>query len=198
MIKNFLKTALRNLKRNKGYSVINIGGLAIGITVALLIGLWVYDEASYNHSVKNYQHIGQVSRLYTEPLNHETNNSVYLQQPMARVLRNSYGYLFKHVILAQGERDFDLKIGNNTVTKKGQFIENGIIDMFSLKMIRGDKESLDDQKSIILSESTAKAIFGKEDPINKQIRLNNYYDTKVTGVYEDYNVFPNLHQPPPK
>jgi putative ABC transport system permease protein len=130
MIKNFLKTALRNLKRNKGYSVINIGGLAIGIAVALLIGLWVYDEAGYNHSIKNYQHIGQVSRLYTEPLSHETNNSVYLQQPMARVLRNSYGYLFKHVILAQGERDFDLKIGDHTVTKKGQFIETGIIDMF--------------------------------------------------------------------
>ena len=185
MIRNYFVTAWRNLKRNKGYSAINIGGLAIGITVALLISLWVYDEASYNHSFKNYQHIAQVSRLYTEPLSHETNNSVYLPQPMVKVLRNSYGHLFKHVVLAQSERDFDLKIGNSTVTKKGQFIENGIIDMFSLKMIRGNKESLYDQKSIIISESAARALFGNEDPINKQIRLNNYYDTKVTGVYED-------------
>ena len=185
MIKNYILIAWRNLKRNKGYSAINIGGLAVGITVVLLISLWVHDEVSYNHSFKNYLHIAQVSRLYTEPLSHETNNSVYLQQPMAKVLKNSYGYLFKHVILAQGERDFDLKIGNNTVTKKGQFIEKGIIDMFSLKMIRGSKESLNDQKSIIISESTANALFGNEDPINRQIRLNNYYDTKVTGVYED-------------
>jgi putative ABC transport system permease protein len=185
MIRNYFVIAWRNLKRNKGYSAINIGGLAIGLTVALLIGFWVHDEVTYNHSFKNYQHIAQVSRLYTEPLSHVTNNSVYLQQPMAKVLRNNYGHLFKHVILAQGERDFDLKIGNNTVTKKGQFIENGIIDMFSLKMIRGNKESLNDQKSIIISESTARALFGNADPINKQIRLNNFYDTKVTGVFED-------------
>jgi putative ABC transport system permease protein len=185
MIKNYFKIAWRNLTRNKGYSVINIGGLAVGIAVAMLIGLWVYDEVGYNHSFKNFQHIAQVSRIYTEPLNRETNNSVYLPQPMAKVLRNNYGHLFKHVIKTQGERDFDLKIGNNTVTKKGEFIENGIIDMFSLKMLRGGKESLNDQQSIIISESTAKALFGSVNPINQQIKLNDYFDTKVTGVYED-------------
>ena len=104
---------------------------------------------------------------------------------MANVLRNKYGHLFKHVVKTQSERDFDLKIGNNTFTKKGEFIENGVIDMFSLKMLRGNKESLNDQQSIIISESTAKALFGNENPINQQIKLNNYYNTKVTGVYED-------------
>ena len=122
MIRNYIVIAWRNLIRNKGYSAINIGGLAVGITVAFLIGLWVYDEVSYNHSFKNYQHIAQVNRRYTEPLNHVTNSSAYLPQPMAKVLRNSYGHLFKHVIITQGKRDFDLKIGNNIVTKKGQFI----------------------------------------------------------------------------
>ena len=161
-----------------------LAGLAVGIAVALLIGLWVYDELSYNLSFKNYSHIAQVSRLYTEPLNQQTNNTVYLPQPMAAVLRNNYGHLFKHVVKTQGERDFDLKIGNNTVTKKGEFTENGVIDMFSLKMLRGSKESLNDQKSIIISESAAKALFGNINPINQPIKLNNYYDTKVTGVYE--------------
>jgi putative ABC transport system permease protein len=185
MIRSYIVIAWRNLIRNKVYSAINIGGLAIGIAVALLIGLWVFDEVSYNHSFKNYQHIAQVSRRYTEPLSHETNSSAYLPQPMAKVLRNSYGHLFKHVIITQTERDFDLKIGNNIVTKKGQFIENGIIDMFSLKMLKGSEESLNDQQSIIISESTAKALFGTGNPINQQIKLNNYYNTKVTGVYED-------------
>ena len=177
--------AWRNLKRNKGYSAINIGGLAVGITVALLICLWVYDEAGYNHSFKNYPHIAQVSRRYTEPLSHETNNSVYLPQPMVKVLRNNYGHLFKHVVLAQGARDFDLKIGNNTVVKKGQFIENGIIDMFSLKMLKGSSASLNGLQSIIISESAAKSLFGTADPINQQIKLNNFYNTRVTGVYQD-------------
>jgi putative ABC transport system permease protein len=185
MIKNYIKIAWRNLIKNKGYSAINIGGLAVGMAVAILIGLWVYDELSYNLSFKNYDHIAQVSRLYTEPLNQQTNNTVFLPQPMAVVLRNNYGHLFKHVVKTQGERDFDLKIGNKTVTKKGEFIENGVIDMFSLKMLRGSKESLKDQQSIIISESFAKALFGNDNPINQPIKLNNYYDTKVTGVYKD-------------
>ena len=185
MVKNYLKTAWRNLIKNKGYSAINIGGLTIGIAVAILIGLWVWDEISYNHSFENYHHIAQVTRLYTQPLTQQTNNTAYLPQPMANVLRNKYGHLFKHVVKTQSERDFDLKIGNNTFTKKGEFIENGVIDMFSLKMLKGSKESLNDGQSIIISESTAKALFGNDNPINQQIKLNNYYDTKVTGVYED-------------
>ncbi len=185
MLRNYIVIAWRNLKRNKGYSAINIGGLAVGITVALLIGLWVYDELSYNHSFENYPHIAQVSRRYTEPLSRETNNSVYLPQPMVKVLRNNYGHLFKHVVLAQRARDFDLKIGNSTVVKKGQFIETGIIDMFSLKMLEGSAASLNDLQSIIISESTAKALFGETNPINQQIKLNNFYNTKVTGVYQD-------------
>ncbi|HTB23805.1 MAG TPA: hypothetical protein VK711_00480, partial [Puia sp.] len=60
MTKNYFKIAWRNLIKNKGYSAINIGGLAVGIAVALLIGLWVYDELSYNLSFKNYHHIAQV------------------------------------------------------------------------------------------------------------------------------------------
>ena len=154
MLKNHFKIAWRNLIKNKGYSVINIGGLAVGMVVALLIGLWVYDEVSYDHSFQNYQHIAQVSRRYTEPLSHQTNNSVYLPQPMAKVLRNKYGHLFKHVVITRGEQDYNLKIGNNTITQKGQFIENGVIDMFSLKMLKGNNESLSDRQSIIISEWT--------------------------------------------
>ncbi len=60
MIKNYFKTAWRNLVRNKGYSLINIGGLAIGMTVAMLIGLWIYDELSFDTYHKNYDHIAQV------------------------------------------------------------------------------------------------------------------------------------------
>ena len=185
MFKNYFKIAYRNLVKNKGYSVINIGGLAVGITVALLIGLWVYDEVSYNLSFRNYPHIAQVSRRYTEPLTQETKNSVWLPQPMVKVLRNNYSHLFKHAVITRGQQDYNLKIGNNTLTKKGQFIENGIIDMFSLKMLKGNNESLNDHQGMILSESTAKALFGTADPINQVIRVDNRFDAKVTGVYED-------------
>ena len=60
MLKNYLKIIFRNLWKNKGYSAINIGGLAIGMGVAMLIGLWAYDELSFNRYFKNYDRIGQV------------------------------------------------------------------------------------------------------------------------------------------
>ncbi|WP_310587836.1 hypothetical protein [Larkinella punicea] len=60
MIRNYLKIAVRNLVNNKGYSVINIGGLAVGMAIAMLIGLWMHDELSFNTSHKNYNRIAQV------------------------------------------------------------------------------------------------------------------------------------------
>ncbi|MBS1916719.1 MAG: ABC transporter permease [Bacteroidetes bacterium] len=185
MFKNYFKTAWRNLVKNKGYSVINIGGLAVGMAIAMLIGLWVYDEVSYNQSYKNHDRIAEVSRLYTEPLSRETSNSVWLPQPMAKVLRNNYGQLFKHVMLTRGVQDFNIKIGSNNFTKRGEFIEDGVIDMLSLKMLKGNNKSLSEMQNIIISESTAKALFGNDDPINKSIRLNNRFDAKVTGVYKN-------------
>ena len=62
MIQNYLKIAWRNLSRNKMYSLINIGGLSVGMAVAMVIGLWVYDEVSYNRCHENYEHIAQVYR----------------------------------------------------------------------------------------------------------------------------------------
>ena len=67
MIQNYLKSAWRNLLRNKMYGLINIGGLAVGMTVAMVVGLWVYDEVSYNRSHKNYERIAEVYRRSTEP-----------------------------------------------------------------------------------------------------------------------------------
>lgn len=185
MLKNYFKTAWRNIVRNKGYSAINIGGLAVGMAVAMLIGFWVYDEVSFNQSYKNYDRIAQVSRIYTEPLSQQTSNSVWLPQPMVKVLRNNYGYLFKHVTITRGIQEFNIKTGQNTFTKKGQFIEDGVIDMLSLKMLKGNNKSLSGIQNIIISASAAKALFGNDDPINKQIRINNRFDSKVTGVYED-------------
>jgi len=97
MLQNYLKIAWRNLRKNKMYSLINIGGLAVGMAVAMLIGLWVYDEISYNHSFKNYPHIAQVYRRNTEPLEQKTYSNFGLPQPAAKVLTEKYGHLFKHV-----------------------------------------------------------------------------------------------------
>jgi ABC-type antimicrobial peptide transport system permease subunit len=185
MILNYLKVAWRNLTRHKMYSLINIGGLAVGMTVAIVIGLWVYDEVSYNRSHKNYEHIAQVYRRNTDPLELNTSSNSGLPQPVAKVLTEKYGHLFKHVALLWWDSDYTLRVDQNSFIRRGQYIDKEAIDLFSLEMLSGGSESLNDPRAIIISESTAKALFGNNDPINQFVKLNAYHDATVTGVYTD-------------
>ncbi|HAO48517.1 MAG TPA: ABC transporter permease [Runella sp.] len=185
MIRNYFKIAFRNLLKHKGYSFINIFGLATGMAVAMLIGLWVWDELSYNKSYKNYDRIAQVYNHVTEPLDQKQVEGSSQPQPMAKVLREKYGHIFKHVLLVQWEGETTLGVGNENHIRKGQFFENGVIDMFSLKMLKGSKESLNDPQGLIISASTAMSIFGDKDPIGEAIKLDNKFYCKVSGVYED-------------
>jgi len=185
MVQNYLKIAWRNLLRNKMYGLINIGGLAVGMAVAMLIGLWVYDEVSYNRSHKNYERIAEVYRRNTEPLEQKTYSTNGLSRPVSKVLTEKYGHLFKHVSLVWWPTNYNLRVGENNFSKTGQFIDKGVIDMFSLKMLRGTPESLNDPQAIIISESMAKELFGDKDPINQFVKLNTTLDVTVTGIYAD-------------
>ncbi len=185
MIRNYFKTAWRNLVNNKGYSAINIGGLAVGMAVAMLIGLWIWDELSFNKYHKNYDSIGQIWAGGTDPETSKIDGSVSMPFPLGATLKNNYGQNFKHVLMAWWIGDYTLSLNNNKFIKKGEFIEAGAPDMLSLKMLSGTYEALNDPHSIILSKSTAGAIFGKEDPMNKSLKIDNRIDVKVTGVYED-------------
>jgi len=185
MIKNYLKIAWRNLGKNKIYSFINIGGLATGMAVAMLIGLWVYDEVTFNKVHQNYESVAQVRRYYTDPSTHETNGVDNMHYPMAAILRSDYRQYFKHVVMAWWLSDYSISSGDKKMSKKGEFMDPGGMDMLSLRMIKGNYGSLNDMHSIILSKSTAEAIFGKDDPVSKRLKIDNRIDVLVTGVYED-------------
>ena len=185
MIRSYINIAWRNLSKNKMYGIINIGGLAVGMSVAILIGLWVYDEVTYNHTHKNYQQIAQVYKRYTQPSDQKILSSVPLPLTLARVLEEKYSHVFQGVVVVWWEADYDLRVGETNFTRKGQFVEDGLIDMFSLNMLKGSNESLRNQRAMIISESTANAIFGDKDPINQTLKLNNNIEAIVTGVYED-------------
>src|SRR4030095_9268016 len=96
MIRNYLKTAWRNLVRSKGYSAINIGGLAVGMAVAMLIGLWVYDELTFNKYHQNYDRIAQV--MQHANFNGKWETQVANPALMGPALRNKYGSNFKYVV----------------------------------------------------------------------------------------------------
>jgi predicted permease len=185
MIRNYFKIAFRNLFKNKVYSFINIGGLAVGMSVAILIGLWIYDELSYNKYHKNYESVAQIRNISTDPNTGITRSGPALQFPLGTALKNNYKHYFKHVLLSFWVGDYTLSSDNDKYPKRGEFIDGDVIDMLSLKMLKGSPASLQDPHSIILSATTAKAVFGDKDPINKNLRIDNRMDVVVTGVYED-------------
>ena len=185
MIKNYFKIAWRNLVKNKAYSFINIGGLAVGMAVAILIGLWAYDEITFNESHQNYKSIAQVRRYFTDPNTHETNGVNNMHYPTAAILKIDYRQYFKHVVMAWWLSDYTVSTADKKILRKGEFIEPEGLDMLSPKMLKGNYGSLNDMHSIVISASTAKALFGDEDPTGKSLKIDNRIDVIVTGVYDD-------------
>ena len=191
MFKNYFKTARRSLLRNKAHSFINITGLSVGIAVALLIGLWVWDELSFNRNHENFSRIAQVYRH----ANYEgkKGSGKYLPYPLTLALKTNYSQHFKHIITAQQAQSFDLSAGEIKIAQKGQFIDDGAPEMLTLNMLKGSRAGLKQLNSIMLSASTAKALFGGADPMNQAIKINNRIDVTVTGVYEDLPMNSEFH-----
>jgi putative ABC transport system permease protein len=183
MFKNYFKVAWRNFANNKVSSFINIGGLATGMAVAILIGLWVYDEVSFDKYHKDYEHLAQVMQHSTGNGNIYTYNAMPF--PLAKELRAKYGSAFKYIAMASWEGDHILTFDDKKLSKPGIFMDVEGPRMLTLKMLRGNYEGPNDQNSILLSASTAKALFADADPINKMMLVDNKLNVKVTGVYED-------------
>ena len=183
MIKNYFKIAWRNLLKSKGYSAINIGGLAVGMAVAMLIGLWVHDELSFDKYHKNYDRIAQV--MQHANYNGKVETQVANPALMGPELRSKYGSDFKYVVQSSWTGGHLLTVGDKHISKVGIFFEADAPEMLTLKMRKGKRAGLKDPYSIMLSASAAEAIFGKDDPMDKTIKFDRTYDVKVTGVYED-------------
>lgn len=186
MIRNYFKIAWRNLSKNKTSAFINIGGLAIGMAVAILIGLWIYDEMSFDRYHKNYDRIAQVLTRETDPENGKVGINTSLPYPLALELKANYQSELKNVIISTfSTREYILSTSDKKITRTGQFMEAPAPEMLTLKMLYGTRAGLADPNSIMLSASTAKVFFGDTDPVNQLMKINNKLDVKVTGVYED-------------
>ncbi len=194
MINNYFKTAWRNLVKSRMHSFINIAGLAIGMSVAILIGLWMHDELSFNRNFQNYDRIAQVIQNVTN--NGEVQTWRTVPYPLAEELRENYGSDFKHVVMAVNQGDHILSIDQKKIAVNGAYFEKGAAEMFSLKMLQGNWNSLNDPASILLSASVAKAYFGSDNLVNKLIKIDQMPPVKVAGVYKDFpknSIFANLN-----
>jgi putative ABC transport system permease protein len=183
MIRNYFKIAWRNLIKNKAQSLINITGLSVGMAVAIIISLWILDEVSYNKENPDYHQIAQVYQHNI--VNGEIGTYNSLPMPMGAELRSHYGSDFKYVLMSSWTESHILTVGDKKITKSGNFIEPGAPHMLNLKMLKGTLDGLQETFSMLISASTAKALFGNQDPMNKMILLDNKINAKVTGVYAD-------------
>ena len=186
MLKNYFKIAWRNLLRNRTSSFINISGLAVGMAVSMLIGLWVWDELTFNEYHKNYKQIAQVMQHQTE--NGRVETYLSMPFPIGKELQTHYGNNFKHVVMSSHPHNVILGVGNENFSENGIYMDKEAPEMFSLKMINGNYNALDDPHAIIISSSVAKAIFGNKDPMNQVMFISSLkqLDVKITGVYEDF------------
>jgi putative ABC transport system permease protein len=183
MFKNYLKTAWRNLKNNKVYSAINILGLSAGMAVALLIGLWVYNEYSYDRFLPGYQQLYQVRRNFDN--NGEVLNVTSSSLKLADALRSGIPGIAQ-VAETDWMGSHGLMVGNKKFYISGGQTASDFLEMFQYPLLEGNASLvLKDPYSIVLTESTARTLFGNEDPINKTVRFDNKNDLKVTGVLKD-------------
>lgn len=183
MIKNYFKTAWRNLIKNKVHSLINIVGLSVGMAVAMLIGLWIRDELSFNKFTPNYGRIAKVIQNVTN--NGEVQTWESVPYPLSAELRKSYGSDFKAIVMTAFMGNHIMALDNKKLTRNGGYMEPQGPEMFSFEMLKGNKNALTDPTSILISEATAKAYFADADPMGKTLKIDNQIVAKVAGVYKD-------------
>jgi putative ABC transport system permease protein len=178
MLKNYLKIAFRVIKKHKGYSFINIAGLAVGIASCVLILLWVQDELSYDTFHKNYK------ELYRTVLNVE--GQWYSSSPwaLAPILKSEY----PEVLAATRYRNNTLLVtyGDKSFNEQFAFVDPDFFEIFTFPLIQGDSTNpFPTLYSVVITERTAARYFGREDPIGKAVTLNDRTKFSVTGVIEN-------------
>jgi ABC-type antimicrobial peptide transport system permease subunit len=182
MLQNYLKIACRNLIQNKTLSFVNIFGLSLGMAFAILIGMWIQYETSYDTFHQNLDRIAMVQRHQVINNQKVTANGVML--PLYDELRTNYTQIKRATRMVNVESS--LMVGNNKFNKKGQYVDPDFLKMLSFPLVMGNAEkALNDPSSIILTESLAKTLFGKQDPLGKIIKLDNQYNVQVSAVMQD-------------
>ena len=194
MYKSYFKIGWRNLLRNKAYSIINIGGLAIGMSVAMLNGLAIWHEFSFNKYFENYDRIAQVAESGLDQENGGRWMGTTMTYPIATELMETHRENFKRVARTSWESNCILSSGETKISLHGLYADKELPEMMSFKMLSGSRNGLNNPQAILISASAAKALFGTENVINASVRMNNKTDLIVAGVFEDFPLNTTFHE----
>lgn len=183
MLKNFVKIAVRNLLRSKGFSVINILGLAVGMASAILILLWIQNEMSYDQFHEKKDRIVEVWNKATFDGNLNCWNTT--PKVLARTLERDFPEV-EQSVRVDWNNDHLFSVGEKRITLKGSPVDSNFFQVFSFRLLKGQTSTvLNDQHNIVLTESTARKLFGDEEPMGKIIKLDNSDNFTVTGIVKD-------------
>lgn len=178
MLNNYFKIALRILARNKGYSFINISGLAIGLAAAMLIMLWVQNEISYD---RFYTQVDRIYKMYSrDQFNGQTDVWPTVSSLMAPELKQTYGEVedaarYRNVY-------FLVRAGEERFNDRGAFADAAFLEMFDLPMAEGKRDALKNDFGIVLAKSMAVKLFGNRNCLGETVTVNDNDGFVVTGV----------------
>ena len=178
MLKNYFKITWRNIKNHKGYSFINIMGLAVGMACCILILLWVQDELSFDKFHDNY------SDLYRTVA--EINDTKYFSNPLALAptLKNKHPEIIKAARFCG--RYWLIKHGEKLSNEAGALVDDDFLKMFTYPLLKGSPETVfAGRESIVITERTAVKYFGSQDPIGQSLLINNNTELVITGILKD-------------
>jgi putative ABC transport system permease protein len=182
IIKSYIKIFFRNLIKQKGYSFINILGLALGLAGCILVFLWIQDEMSYDKFHSNRDELCLAGQIQNFP-----NRQVIVEitpPAIGPALKKDYPEIINSARVTSIE--CGLNLGGTIFYEKVHFADTSFFEMFTFPLVRGDAKTVfSDLSSIVITENIAKKYFAKSDPIGQIIKLDNQHDFKVSGVFKN-------------
>jgi len=182
MFRSYFNLALRHLRNNRGYSLLNIAGLATGIVCAALIGLWIEAELTYNHDIPGYKHLYLVRENQTYDGKTDTYRGT--PGPMGKALPGDIPGIEKTARSGGNSREL-FSDGKKNMNIDGCYADANLMSMLSLQFVYGNAATAFQQlHSLVISEEMAAGFFGKQDPVGKMLKMNNGDDYMITGVFK--------------
>jgi len=197
MFKNYLLLTLRQLRNNRGYTLINVVGLAMGMAVALVIGIWITGEVAVDKSYPDRSRIVEIMQDQrpkgTPPGSPITYRGTTVSSALEPFLQKSYKDIFAETAMFEWPGDGLLVNGDKSISRQGSWAEHSFPTLFGYHFISGNAESLRDPSTALISRSTAIALYGTEKAVGKTFKYNNQLLFTVGGVYADLPQTSSFH-----
>jgi ABC-type antimicrobial peptide transport system permease subunit len=197
MFKNYFLLALRQLRKNRGYTLINIAGLTIGMAVALVIGIWIAGEVAVDKSYPDRSRIVEIMQDQrpkgTPPGSPITYRGTTVSSALEPFLQNNCKDIFAETALFEWPGENLLTTGDKSISRQGSWAEHTFPTIFGYHFLSGNAGSMRDPSTALISRSTAIALYGTEKAVGKTFKYNNQAVFTVGGVYADQPLTSSFH-----